>query len=115
MVRHGVGDFLETMMPKPFEFDHPYSLTNKDDGWFTLHAHGVPIASYSVKAWKTEQACIEAAWAHAYASPADRITLEGVREAVARGWCAPENASKEMDTDLAEAITAEVYALLATP
>ncbi len=100
-------------MPKPFEFDHPYSLSHKGDGVFTLAAHGIPVASYSVESWKTEQACIEAAWAHAYTSPGDRITLEGVRGAVARGWCAEENAAKEMDPDLAEAITREVYALLA--
>jgi hypothetical protein len=99
-------------MPKPFSFDSPYSLTHDDKGWFALKAHGITVASYSVESWGTSQACIEAAWAHAYADPSDRITLEGVREAVARGWCAEENASKEMDADLAEAITREVYALL---
>lgn len=31
-----------------------------------------------------------------------------IREAVARGWCAPVNSGKEMDSDLAEAIIAEV-------
>lgn len=36
-----------------------------------------------------------------------------LRGAVARGWCAPENARKEMDVELAEAIAREVGALLA--
>ena len=37
------------------------------------------------------------------------MTMEQqVREAVARGWCHPKNASKEMDCDLAEAIAEEV-------
>ena len=99
-------------MPNPFEFDHPYTLRSKTGVAFMLDAHGICVASYDPKSWGSEQACIEAAWAHAYASPADRITLEGVRGAVARGWCAPENASKEMDVDIAEAITREVYALL---
>ncbi len=31
-----------------------------------------------------------------------------VMQAVARGWCHPENAGKEVDVDLAKAITAEV-------
>jgi len=33
-----------------------------------------------------------------------------VREAVARGWCHPKNAHKEMDSDLADAIVEEVVA-----
>jgi hypothetical protein len=33
-----------------------------------------------------------------------------IREAVARGWCHPENAHKEMDADLANAIVKEVVA-----
>jgi hypothetical protein len=33
---------------------------------------------------------------------------EQVRQAVARGWCDPRNAHKEMDVDLADAISAEV-------
>ena len=37
------------------------------------------------------------------------MTMEDqVRQAVARGWCHPANASKEMDADLVEAIVAEV-------
>lgn len=99
-------------MPRPFEFDHPYTLVNRGDGVFMLSAHGINVASFSVESWKSEQACIEAAWAHAYVAPEDKITVEGVRGAVARGWCAPENSHKEMDQDLAEAIVREVYALL---
>ena len=100
-------------MPKPFEFDAPYSLIASDYGaWFSLKAHGVTVASFAVASWGSANACIEAAWAHAYVAPDDRITVEGVRGAVARGWCADENAAKEMDPDLAEAITREVYALV---
>lgn len=38
--------------------------------------------------------------------------LEELTEAVARGWCHPDNAEKVMDTDLAEAIIDEVLPLL---
>jgi hypothetical protein len=38
--------------------------------------------------------------------------MEDVLGAVARGWCHPPNASKEMDSDLARAITTEVWNLL---
>lgn len=41
---------------------------------------------------------------------ADLHTL--ILQAVARGWCSPENAPKVMDCDLAEAITREVIAAL---
>jgi hypothetical protein len=37
------------------------------------------------------------------------IPFEEVKEAVARGWCHPENETKGMDADLAEAIAVEVY------
>lgn len=100
-------------MPKPFEFDAPYSLFAKDGGWFALYAHGVLVASFSVESWGSDQACVEAAWSHAYVDPEDKVTIEGVRGAVARGWCTDENSGKEMDVDLAEAIVREVYALLA--
>ncbi len=43
---------------------------------------------------------------------AQPVEVQEVRGAVARGWCHPANASKEMDGDLAEAITAEVLSLL---
>lgn len=33
---------------------------------------------------------------------------EQVRQAVARGWCDPRNSHKEMDVDLADAITDEI-------
>jgi len=102
-------------MLKPFEFDHPYTLRRQTGGAFMLDAHGITVASFDPKSWGSEQACIEAAWSHAYVAPGDRITLEGLRGAVARGWCAPENAEKEMDPDLAEAIVREVYDLLQGP
>ena len=45
--------------------------------------------------------------------PKPKPTLESVvREATARGWCYPSNASKVMDCNLAEAITAEVVRAL---
>ena len=37
--------------------------------------------------------------------------LAAIRGAVARGWCSPSNAHKEMDVDLALAIADEVYAI----
>ena len=40
-------------------------------------------------------------------------TFEEIAGAVARGWCSPENARKEMDSDLAYAITNEIESLLA--
>ena len=99
-------------MPKPFEFDHPYTLRHQTGGAFMLDAHGITVASFHPQSWGSEQACIEAAWSHAYVAPEDKITVEGLRGAVARGWCAPENSHKEMDPDLSEAIVREVYELL---
>ena len=40
-------------------------------------------------------------------------SIQIIRGAVARGWCSPENAHKEMDSILAEAISQEVQVLLA--
>jgi hypothetical protein len=40
-------------------------------------------------------------------------TLADIQGAVARGWCAPANSSKEMDCDLALAIADEVATLFA--
>jgi hypothetical protein len=37
---------------------------------------------------------------------------ETIREAVARGWCHPDNEKKEMDARLAEAIVDEIILLL---
>lgn len=36
---------------------------------------------------------------------------EEIMQAVARGWCHPENEKKTMDVDLALAITEEILAL----
>jgi len=47
------------------------------------------------------------------AEPSGDITQEDIMGAVARGWCAPENESKMMDSDLAIAISHEVYKILA--
>lgn len=47
--------------------------------------------------------------------PAVDVTsfMEEIRGAVARGWCHPKNSAKEFDSDLAEAISREVFDLLA--
>jgi hypothetical protein len=44
----------------------------------------------------------------------ENMNISGVRGAVARGWCAEANSHKEMDVDLAEAISQEVWAYLST-
>ena len=36
------------------------------------------------------------------------MKIERIRGAVARGWCHPDNSSKTLDVDLAEAISQEV-------
>ena len=41
-----------------------------------------------------------------------KYTAEEVRGAVARGWCHPSNSHKEMDSDLALAISDEVMDML---
>ena len=40
------------------------------------------------------------------------ILFEDVMGAVARGWCSSENSAKEMDANLATAITREIMKLL---
>ena len=47
--------------------------------------------------------------------PSAPVEVDGLRGAVARGWCAPENAHKVMDPELAEAIVREVAALAQQP
>lgn len=42
-------------------------------------------------------------------------SFEEVCGAVARGWCSPRNATKEMDADLATDIAKEVWKLLHEP
>ena len=42
-------------------------------------------------------------------------TTQELAGAVARGWCYPQNSHKEMDADLANAITKELEALFASP
>lgn len=37
------------------------------------------------------------------------MTKQAIVEAVARGWCHPDNAHKEMDSKLAYAIVEEVW------
>lgn len=39
-------------------------------------------------------------------------SIQEIREAVARGWCADANREKEMDSDLAEAISQEILQML---
>jgi hypothetical protein len=43
------------------------------------------------------------------------MTREDIMGAVARGWCAPANVSKKMDSDLALAISEEIWNLLHQP
>jgi hypothetical protein len=43
------------------------------------------------------------------------MTINEIREAVARGWCAEPNWGKVMDVDLAEAISQEVFKANVTP
>lgn len=43
------------------------------------------------------------------------MTREDIMGAVARGWCAPKNEDKVMDSDLALAISEEVWNLLNPP
>lgn len=42
------------------------------------------------------------------------MLMQEIRGAVARGWCADANRHKEMDSDLAEAVSQEVYKLMTT-
>jgi hypothetical protein len=60
--------------PEKWTFDAPYTASfngSGDDTWLGLKSHGMLVASFAVKQWGSEQACIEAAWRHAYEPPAD--------------------------------------------
>jgi len=73
---------------KPWEFDAPYALTRTETlgkVWYQLSAHGVGIASFLVESWGSEQACIEAAWHHAYDTAPREVT---VQEAYLAGFMA---------------------------
>lgn len=59
---------VQADIPPQWEFDAPYELINHGE-YYMLRAHGVNIASYSVKAWRSAQECIEAAWNRAYSKP----------------------------------------------
>jgi hypothetical protein len=51
-----------------------------------------------------------------HAAPsATRASYAEIAGAVARGWCSPNNAHKEMDSELAFAITVQIVALLGIP
>ena len=56
--------------PSPYLFNEPYSIQRKESAlsgvYFRLLFHNRSIASYSVKSWGSESACIKAAWHHAY-------------------------------------------------
>lgn len=73
-------------MPAEFEFDYPYELIRGGDEWFMLRAHGINLASYSVKAWGSESNCIRAAWMRAYSGHTAYDETELVTLAVA--WAA---------------------------
>jgi len=108
----------------PWEFAPPYTAFFSGglggDKWLGLKAHGVLVASFAVSSWGSEQACIEAAWRHAYEPSAPTLgdALEQVEE---RLLAAIDNkiGSWGDDDDLAdwvspaETIRAEVVAALA--
>lgn len=61
----------EQQVPVKFEFEEPFSLTRSEvlgDDVFWLRHNGNSFASFSVKNFGSEQACIEAAWRLAYLS-----------------------------------------------
>ena len=54
---------------------------------------------------------MQAEWRHLITpiESSNKMSMEEqITQAVARGWCHPQNAHKEMDADLALAIVAEV-------
>lgn len=61
---------MEGVMGSAREWSEPYTLVNMGK-WFMLKAHGMPVASYDVDRWGSEEACIEAAWQHAYGASED--------------------------------------------
>lgn len=60
------------------EFDHPYQLINRSP-WFELKAHGITVATFNVQSWGSEDACIRAAWNHAYGEPVPVTVGEAAR------------------------------------
>ncbi|MBT9385460.1 hypothetical protein KM176_16420 [Pseudooceanicola sp. CBS1P-1] len=81
------------MWVKQWEFDAPYSLVRTEGlggVWFGLSAHGVRTASFSVASWGSEQACIEAAWHHAYGFPVDRSAPDLIPRAEALAMVAAD-------------------------
>ncbi|WP_434286257.1 hypothetical protein [Celeribacter sp. SCSIO 80788] len=60
--------------PRPYEFTPPYQLIKKTvftEVVFFLESNGHSFASFSVRNFGSEQACIEAAWRHAYETEED--------------------------------------------
>jgi hypothetical protein len=88
--------FVAHVEQKPAIATDPETMT----GWF---------ANALMRGWDehTEALRRDAA---ALVTPFD-LEREEIRGAVARGWCAPPNAHKAMDCDLAEAIAQEVLKL----
>ena len=74
--------------------DHPSTLAARDAALSLFHSHGAAI----------EAALVDAAHG--------RPGYAEIAGAVARGWCSPNNSHKEMDSELAYAITVQVAALL---
>ncbi len=55
--------------------------------------------------WDAYKSNIAVQFQDSYRVKYSKVNIAG---AVARGWCSPKNSSKEMDADLAQAITDEV-------
>jgi hypothetical protein len=71
-------------------------------GWF---ANAI-MRGYDERSWEHQAAVRSAGGDHVRT-----LTREAIHGAVARGWCADPNRHKEMDCDLAEAITQEILKL----
>jgi hypothetical protein len=70
--------------PPKWEFDAPYTAIFRDGmygKWLELLANGFTVASFAVTDFGSEQACVEAAWSHAY-GPSDDARIESLERQV---------------------------------
>jgi transcription elongation factor Elf1 len=104
---------LPTVDPCPFCAKLHWSLQWDDVGatWVQCCGCGargpktIPSCKHAILAWNERAAALErGVWVP---------SVEDIRGAVARGWCHPDNGHKIMDVDLANAITAEIVAMIA--
>ena len=70
------------------------------------HAHGTTTLGGQTYRSITLEVAVEALQAIPAIDPA------AIREAIARAWCHEENAAKEMDADLADAVLFQILALI---